>query len=119
VANVPLGCRTVKAAADTTGRNAGNYTAVFDATVLGIQNPYFEMYKLYLTAPVLAGGSTQVDVGLNLNYWDTTLIGQRNAWDADQPLLMTPGDTLYVYFNVPTSNTTVPVVYAWFRYQNT
>lgn len=118
MAYVPLGYRTVKAAVDTTGQNPGNYTATFDAKVLGIQNPYFEMYKLFLTAPVLAGGSTQVDVGLNLGYWDTTLIGQRNAWDANQALLMTPGDTLYVYFNVPTSNTTVPVVYAWFRYQN-
>jgi len=118
VAYVPLGYRPVKAAPDTTGLNPGNYTATFDARVLGITQNYFEMYHLYLTAPVLAGGSTQVDVALNGGYWDTTLIGQRNSWDPAQPLLVTPGDTIYVYFNVPTSNTTVPTVTAWFRYQN-
>lgn len=119
MSSVPLGYRPVKAKADTAGLNAGNYTATFTPDVLGIQNPVFEMYHLYLTAPVLAGGSTQVDIALNGGYWDTTLIGQRNSWDAQNPLLMTPGDTLFVYFNVPSTNTTVPTVTAWFRYQNT
>lgn len=119
MAYIPLGYRPVKAAADTTGVNAGNYTAVFDSKVISITHPYFEMYHLYLTGPVLSGGSTTVDVALNGGYWETTLIGQRNAWDPQQPLLMQPGDTLYVYFNVPTTNTTIPTVTAWFRYQNT
>lgn len=118
MASVPLGARPVVAAADTTGRNTGNYTAVFDGAVLGIQHPVFEMYHLYLTAPTLNGQSTIADVLLNLNFWDTTLIGQRNSWDPSQPLLMTPGDTLYLFFNVPTSNTTKPTATAWFRYNN-
>jgi len=118
VAYVPLGYRPVIATADTTGLNTGNWTAAFDPRLLSIQQPVFEMYKLYVRAPVQAGGSTQLDVVLNNGYWDTTLIGQRNAWDAVQALLMTPGDTLYVLFNVPTSTTPAPTVYAWFRYQN-
>lgn len=114
---IPLGYRPVKAAADTTGQNAGNYTAVFDSSVIRVTRPSFEMYHLYLTAPTLVGQSTTADVLLNLGFWDTTLIGQRNSWDPAQALLMAPGDTLQVFFNVPISNPTVPTVTAWFRYQ--
>ena len=118
MSSVPLGPRPVVAAADTTGRNTGNYTAVFDGQIMGIQNPVFEMYHLFLTAPALSGQSTIADVALNGYFWDTTLIGQRNSWDPSQPLLMTPGDTLYIFFNFPTSNATKPTATAWFRYSN-
>lgn len=115
---IPLGPRPVLAAADTTGHNLGNYTAVFDLAVIGINTPYCEMYHLYITAPTLTGQTTTARITLNLANWDITLLGQANAWDANQPMLLTPGDTFYVFFNVPTSNTTIPTVTAWFRHQS-
>lgn len=114
---IPLGYRPVNAAADTTGQNAGNWTAVFESTVMRIQQPVFECYHLYVKSPALVGQSTTADMLLNGGFWETTLIGQRNSWDPNQPLLMTPGDTMYVFFNVPTSTTPAPIVYAWFRYE--
>jgi hypothetical protein len=114
-----LGFRPVKASADTTGMNTGNYTCVFNDTVIAVNVPYFELYHFYLTAPQLSGTETTVQVMLNQGYWDYNLIGQANAWDPSQPMILSPGDVLYFFFNVPTSNTTVPVVYAWFRYDIT
>lgn len=118
MALMTLGAYPVKAAADTTGLNPNNYTAAFSPSVIPTQVPVFELYHLYVTAPTLVGVSTTATVMLNTNYWDVTLIGQANSWDPSQPMLMRPGDTLYVLFNVPTSNTTVPTVTAWFRYEN-
>lgn len=115
MAYYPLGFRPAAIGADTTGLNTGNYTATFDSDVLGITVPVFEVYHLYLTAPTLASGQTTATVMINRGYWDVTLIGQANSWDPSQPALMTPGDALFVLFNVPTSNTVKPTAYAWFR----
>lgn len=113
----PLGGRPAVAAADTTGLNPGNWTAMLDNKAIGISRSVFEMYHLYITSPTLATTSTTASVRLNLLPWDITLIGQANSWDPAQPLLMTPGDTLYVLFNVPTSTTPAPTITAWFRYE--
>ncbi len=112
-----LGPRPVKAAADTTGLNAGNWTAVLDATVISATVSTFELYHMFIKAPTLTGTPTTAEVRLNLSPWDITLIGQANSWDPAQPLLMQPGDILYVLFNVPTTITPAPTVTGWFRYQ--
>jgi hypothetical protein len=112
----PLGARPAIGQHDMTGRNVGNWTCALDKGALGISQPVFEMYHLYLTAPALTGSFTTATVLLNLYSWDVTLIGQNNSWDPSQPMLMTPGDTLYVAFNVPTTQTPPPEITAWFRY---
>lgn len=116
---VPLGYRPVKGVADPNGANPGNYTCVFDNSVINAKVSVFEMYHLYVTAPLITGGETTATVALNGGYWDVTLTGQANGWDPAQPMLMQPGDTMYVYWNVPTSNTTPPTVTAWFRFWST
>lgn len=117
MAYMPLGSRPVKAIKDTTGLNTGNYTCIFDDSVINASTPRFEMYHMYVEAPSLVGQSTTAKVVMNTGSWDATLLGQLNSWDPSQPLLMTPGDTLYVLFNVPVPNATVPTVTAWFRVQ--
>lgn len=112
-----LGARPVLATADTSGQNTGNWTCVFDQSVISNTVPVFEMYHMYITSPQLTTTLTTAKVVLNTNFWDATLIGQLNSWDPAQPLLMTPGDTLYVMFNVPVATTPVPLVTAWFRYE--
>ena len=111
-----LGYRPVTGVADTTGMNGGNYTCQFDPAVVNANVPYFEAYHFYVTAPALSATSTTVQIALNTGKWDYNLIAQANAWDPAQPMIMTPGDTLYFYFNVPTSITPAPVVTVWFRY---
>ena len=113
----PLGARPVTAALDQTGQNPGNWTAVFDPHQIQITAPVFELYHLYLTAPTLPGKSTTAKVIIDLMPWDITLIGQGNSWDPSQPALMTPGNTLYILFNVPVSTGPAPTVVAWFRQQ--
>lgn len=115
---IPLGFRSATVGLDTTGLNAGNWTATFDSSVMGIQVPVFELYHLYLTAPTLTTGQTTATVLINRGYWDVTLIGQANSWDPSQPPLLTPGDAISILFNVPTSTTPKPTAFAWFRYES-
>lgn len=112
-----LGPRPVTAKADTTGQNPGNWTVVIDDAVINSTVPRYEMYHMYISAPTLVGQSTTAQVALNQALWDATLIGQLNSWDPAQPMLLQPGDTIYVYFNVPTTTTPAPVVTVWFRYE--
>lgn len=112
----PLGARPVVAVADTTGQNTGNWTAMIDNSVISTNVPYFELYHLYIKSPVLSSAQTSAEVMLNQNFWDATLVAQLNSWDPSQPMLLTPGDTIYVLFDVPISETPAPIVYAWFRY---
>lgn len=113
---VTLGSRPVTAVADTTGLNPGNYTAALDDSVIGSTVPQFEMYHMYIEAPTQTGVATTAKVLLNTQFWDATLIGQLNSWDPSQPMLVQPGDTIYVMFNVPTGTTPAPVVTCWFRF---
>jgi hypothetical protein len=39
-----------------------------------------------------------------------------SEWDPSQPMLLIPSNELDLLWNIPTSNTTVPVVTAWFRF---
>lgn len=111
-----LGFRQVVGVPDTTGNNAGNWTCVIDPQVIAANVPYFEVYHLYVSAPTLADVETTIQIALNQGLWDYNLLGNANGWDPAQPLIMTPGDTLYGYFNVPTDTTPAPIMTAWFRY---
>lgn len=113
---VTLGSRPVTAVADTTGLNPGKFTAVVDQSVINSTVSVIEMYHMYIEAPTLTGQATTAKVLLNTQFWDATLIGQLNSWDPSQPMLIQPGDTIYVLFNVPISTTPAPIVTCWFRF---
>lgn len=113
-----LGPRPVVATPDTSGDNPGNWTAVVDQSVISSTVPVMELYHMYLESPQLVGTPTTARVRLNASLWDATLIGQLNSWDPSQPMLLTPGDTVYVEFNVPISTTPAPLVVCWFRFQH-
>ena len=111
-----LGYRPVKAVPDTTGMNQSNWTASFPPEVINANVPYFELYHFYVQSPLVNAQQPAIQVALNQGLWDFNQQGGGNGWDPAQPMLMTPGDTLYFYFSVPTSVTPAPVVTAWFRY---
>lgn len=112
---VPLGARTIKATADTTGQNKGNWTAAFTPAILSIstQIPFFEIFHIVITGGV--PGAT-VTLFVDINEWDTTQIGWQNSWDPAQPLQLQQGQTLYFYWSDPTSDNTPPTVTVWMRY---
>ena len=110
---VGLGVRTAKGAADTTGNNKGNWTVVFDPQTINANVPHFELYKLVVKG---AGSTATFDVFVNTNQWDTSVYAVHNSWDPQQPLLLTPGDTIYFYYSTASSDGNQPSVTAWFRY---
>lgn len=110
---VGLGARTVAGTADTTGNNRGNWTVQFTPQALNINVPHFECYKLVVTG---AAASATFNVYVNTYQWDTAIYAVNNSWDPQQPLLMTPGDTLYFYYSSASSDGHMPTIAAWFRY---
>ena len=113
MAYVGLGARTARGAADTTGSNAGNWTVQFTPQVINVNVPHFELYKLVVTG---AANTATFNVYVNTYQWDTAVYATNNSWDPQQPLLITPGDTVYFYYSSASSDGHQPVIYAWFRY---
>jgi hypothetical protein len=102
----------VVASLDTTGNNTGNWTAQIPSTPLVGFLTEFEMYKATIDGPIGSAVSVYVDN----KKWSHTSQGWQNEWDPAQPLLMNAGQTLYFYWNVPTTALPVPTVTAWFRH---
>jgi hypothetical protein len=102
----------VTAAADTTGENTGNWTAVINSLPQVSYLTQFELYKIVVDGPVGYGLAVYVDN----KKWSHTSQGWMNEWDPEQPLQVTSGQTLYFFFQAPTTATPVPTVTCWFRH---
>lgn len=110
---VGLGARKAVGAADTTGNNPGNWTVVFDPNAINVNVGHFELYKLVVKG---AAQTATFDVYVNVNQWDTAVYATHNSWDPVQPLLLTPGDSVYFYYSSKSSDGNTPTIWAWFRY---
>lgn len=110
---VGLGWRPATGAADTTGFNTGNWTVQFTPQILGINVPHFELYKIIVKG---AAATATFDVYVNTGQWDTAVYAVHNSWDPSQPLLLTPGDTIFFYYSTASSDGNKPQITAWFRY---
>lgn len=110
---VGLGARKAVGIADTSGNNPGNWTVTFDPQTINVNVAHFELYKLVVTG---AASSATFDVFVNTNRWDTAIYATNNSWDPTQPLLLTPGDTVYFYYTSAASDGNKPTIFAWFRY---
>jgi hypothetical protein len=93
--------------------NTGNWTTAFTPNILNINVAYFELYKM-MVANVPVGFSASCV--LNLKQFSYTTPYQGSEWDPAQPIPMNPTDELDLLWNIPVSNTTIPVTTAWFRY---
>lgn len=90
-----LGGRTVTGAADLSNvLGAGFWTAAFTPAVLGWQVES-EIYHIAISGPV--GSSFQV--WLDTQFYDYVARGDINSWDPSQPMAITPGQTLFFYWN--------------------
>ena len=109
-----LGARTVKAAADTTGNNKGNWTAQFTPQIFNVTVTDFEIYKLILKG---AAQTASFDLYIDNTPWDTNVYAAQNSWEpAGGLLLMRFGQTMNFYYNSASSDGHQPVVTAWLRY---
>jgi hypothetical protein len=68
---------------------------------------------------VAGAGNTTFTVYVDFHQWDTGVYGTQNAWDPQQPLIMTPGQTLYFYYSDAVTDNTPPVATIWLRYDAT
>lgn len=110
---IGLGSRRVVSAPDLTGSNPGNLTAAFTPAVININVPFFELYKMIVqNVPIGFSALCAIDN----KQFSFTLPNQGSEWDPSQPMLMIPTNELDLFWNIPTSNTTLPVVTAWFRF---
>ena len=112
----PLGWRSAQGAADTTGFNKGNWTVSFTPQVMALstQIPVFEVYKLILTG---AAQTASFDIYIDTGHWDTNVYAAQNSWEpAGGNLLLTAGQTLYLYYNSLSTDGNKPKVTAWLRY---
>ena len=112
-----LGHRDATGAKDTTGFNTGKWTVAFTPAVLSVstQIPEFEIYKMILT------GSAQTatfDIYIDNGHWDTNIYAARNSWEpAGGLLILTAGQTLYLYYSSLASDGNTPKVTAWLRHE--
>lgn len=109
----PLGpAGPVEGVLDTTGNNKGNYTVTFDQTVLSMNAPLFECYRIVIDGPV--GSSFDIYVGAN--WYDSVDRGWRNSWDPSQTMKLQLNQTIYFYWNVgPSQSSTIPTVTMYFQ----
>ena len=109
---IELGTRKGVGALDKTGNNTGNWTVVFDSKDLATNVAYFEIYH----AVILGASGSSMNWFVDNKQWETTVAGDVNSWDPNQPLLMVPGQTLYFYWSDPVTDNTPPTVTLWLRF---
>ena len=109
---IELGPRTAVGEVDTTGNNNGKWTVTFGPAELNTNMPFFEVYKVVIHG---AAGSS-MDWFVEQNQWETTVAGDINAWDPQQPLMVRAGQTMFMYWSDPVTDNTPPSVTIWLRY---
>lgn len=118
---LPLGSRTVTAAADTTGFNAGNLTSQFTQGAFNVDVPYFECYHIAITG-VPAGAVA--DIRINGQRWGFTAPGLAGSAAAGAGteveyaagMLLRPGDEVDFFWSAAAAATPEPAITLWLRY---
>lgn len=110
---IGIGSRLVHAVPDTTGRNPGNLTAQLAVADIASHISNFELYHLAITD---IPSNTILKVALGLQLYTVAQLDQIGDWDPAQPMLLTPGQEVFFFFNIPSTSIVVPTVTAWLRY---
>lgn len=118
MAYITLGSRTLTAVADTTGRNAGNYTNWFTQAVLNTNVPFFECYKIVFSGALLLATLT-VDIDNIPWSFATAGPGGGSEWDPVNVMLLRPGNEVFFFWNTASTDTHAPAVSLWLRYDDT
>jgi hypothetical protein len=109
-----LGSRAATGAADTTGRNTGNWTVAFDPNLLNVQVTEFEVYKIVVKG---SAPSATFDVYVDNQLWDTAVYGTNNSWDPQQPLIVRFGQSVYFFYSSASNDGNTPKATVWLRHE--
>jgi hypothetical protein len=112
VSYIGLGSRTVTAALDTTGLNAGNYTNAFTPAVINTNVPYTEVYHMVATS---VPGGAQATIYINNKFYGFCYPNVGSEWNPAQPILLNPADEIDFCWSIAASGT-APMVTAYLRY---
>ena len=95
-----LGERTVTGIADISNPFGESFwTCTFDPAVFVIAVE-FEIYHMAIKGPT----GSQLEVFKDSTFYDNVQRGDVNSWDPAQPLAITPGQTLFFYWNTGDGN---------------
>ena len=98
---------------DQTGRNPGNLTNQLSSSFINVYIAVFECYHMIVSnVPI---GAAAVIMRNGRQYSFTQPFGG-SEWDPSQPMGLFAGDEIDFLWNVPSSTTPLPVVTAYFRY---
>jgi len=109
-----LGARgPVTGAADNSGHNPGNWTIAFTPDVLNVNVNPFEIYKINVTG---APGSSFA-IWIDTFCFESGIYGYFNTNDLANVIPMQPGQTCYLCYSDPVTDSNPPVATVWLRYQ--
>lgn len=117
MAKISQGPRTVTAVADTTGRNTGLWTASFDPSVIGIHYTQYEVYKMVVRLNASAGVVSWT-IWNGAHPYEGFQASVIATWADPTPMPVDSGETLYFFFNEPSSDGTPPMVTIWCQVDN-
>lgn len=87
----------------------GLWVIQFTPEIFALGANAFEVYHMALLGP----SGSEVDVYINRTFYDTTVRGDKNSWDANSPLYMIGGQTLNFFWN--SAKTPAPKVTLWMQ----
>lgn len=114
MAKKPLGHRIATAVADTTGNNTGQWTVAFDPAAMSIHWTMYEVYKIVININQSAG-VVSFTVFIGQAQYEGFQSSTIATWSDVQPMPVDSGETLYFYFNEPSSDGTPPTVTIWIQ----
>jgi hypothetical protein len=85
---------------------AGAWTVTFSPQVIDI-SVAFEIYHIAVKGP--AGSTFQIF--LDTVFYDAVSHGDLNSWDPAQPMLFTPGRSMYFYYDVSVAPAPLVTIY--------
>jgi hypothetical protein len=103
----------VTGTADTTGQNSGKWTIAFTPAILNTQVPELLVYKVQIQGAL----GSSFDVFIESVQHDVNVFGNQNTWfdDSDQ-LAIRPGETLFFFYDNPSTDGVPPVATIFLRY---
>lgn len=107
-----MGSRRVTAVDDPTGNNTGKWTVVFDPLAISIAYTKYEVYKMVVELASVAGIVSWI-VSIGIFHYEGFEAQSIATWSDSQAMIVDSGETVYFYFNEPSSDSTPPVVTIW------
>lgn len=101
------------AVADTTGNNAGNYTATFDPNLINVKWTKFEVYKM-IVVNAKASGLVGWNIFIGIHQYEGFQSQGTATWSDPTPMPVDSGENIYFYFDLAQTGV-APIVTLWIQ----